>query len=239
MHFTSNGERWQLRWRSEAAIPSDTAPPPGDAPSGPTWLQHTVTSHLEAIMLLRHLAGSGTSAMQLRAFLRPQDATAIHRRTDHEIVALAAHLLAIGDLALLHERRPRQLMPWVYRRAATEEAATPPAYTPANLSNRAANEEASAAQAVATHWIEIELVGEDDQPIAGEAYVVELPDGTRRSGRLDGDGFARIDGIQGGGSCKVSFPKLDQEAWQKLQALPARGSAPARPAPAPAAPVPA
>lgn len=63
-----------------------------------------------------------------------------------------------------------------------------------------------------TSWIEIELLDEEDAPVSGERYEIELPDGTFAKGTLDGDGFARVDGIKPG-ECKVSFPELDKEAW--------------------------
>jgi hypothetical protein len=62
-------------------------------------------------------------------------------------------------------------------------------------------------------WIAIEMVGEDDAPIAGERYRVELPDGKTREGTLDSKGRARIEGIPSG-QCKISFPKLDKDAWE-------------------------
>jgi len=64
-------------------------------------------------------------------------------------------------------------------------------------------------------WIEIELLGEDDRGVAGERYVVILPDGGRRSGTLDHDGKARIP-VASPGSCEVSFPDLDSEAWETI-----------------------
>jgi hypothetical protein len=73
------------------------------------------------------------------------------------------------------------------------------------------------------HWIEIELVGEDDSPVGWEEYAVELPDGTRAEGFLDRDGFARIENIQQPGACRISFPRLDQDAWTEVATLPARG----------------
>jgi len=63
-------------------------------------------------------------------------------------------------------------------------------------------------------WIEIELVDEEDQPVPGEAYCIELPDGTVAEGTLDEKGFARVDGIPSG-TCKVTFQKLDKEAWER------------------------
>ena len=64
-------------------------------------------------------------------------------------------------------------------------------------------------------WIEIELLGEDDRGVAGERYVVILPDGGRRSGTLDHEGQARIP-VASPGSCQVSFPDLDSEAWETV-----------------------
>jgi type VI secretion system secreted protein VgrG len=65
-----------------------------------------------------------------------------------------------------------------------------------------------------TSWIEIELVGEDDRPIAGEPYRVTLPNGAVASGTLDENGLARLEGFEPG-SCQVTFPNRDTEAWEK------------------------
>ena len=65
-----------------------------------------------------------------------------------------------------------------------------------------------------THWIEIELVGEDDEPISGEKYRITLPDGSVSSGTLDQKGMARVDGIKDAGNCQITFPDLDKEAWE-------------------------
>jgi hypothetical protein len=61
-------------------------------------------------------------------------------------------------------------------------------------------------------WIEIQLIGEDNQPIPGERYRIELTDGSVREGRLNEEGLARVDGIDPG-QCQVTFPALDEEAW--------------------------
>jgi len=63
-------------------------------------------------------------------------------------------------------------------------------------------------------WIEIELVDEEKNPVAGEKYEIELPDGKIAKGTLDNKGYARVEGFESG-NCKVSFPKLDKEAWSK------------------------
>jgi len=64
-------------------------------------------------------------------------------------------------------------------------------------------------------WIEIELVGMDGSPIPDEAYRLALPTGEVREGRLDEDGRARVEGIDPG-TCRVTFPALDEEAWEPV-----------------------
>jgi uncharacterized Zn-binding protein involved in type VI secretion len=71
----------------------------------------------------------------------------------------------------------------------------------------------SSKQAETKDWIEIELVDIDGRGVGGEEYVIELPDGSTRRGRLDDCGKARLDGIAAG-VCTVSFPRLDADAWQ-------------------------
>lgn len=64
-------------------------------------------------------------------------------------------------------------------------------------------------------WIEIEMVDEADEPVTGERYKIVLPDSSVAEGTLDEKGFARVDGIDPG-TCQVSFPDLDKDAWEKI-----------------------
>lgn len=64
-------------------------------------------------------------------------------------------------------------------------------------------------------WIEIEMVDEADEPVPGVVYRITLPDGTVADGTLDENGSAKVEGIVPG-TCQVSFPDLDQEAWEKI-----------------------
>jgi hypothetical protein len=75
------------------------------------------------------------------------------------------------------------------------------------------------------HWIEIELVGEDDLPIEHEAYVLVLPDGTEVRGSLDANGWARVPDVSQSGTCKLTFPRLDRDAWTFVRKGPARQGA--------------
>ncbi len=64
-------------------------------------------------------------------------------------------------------------------------------------------------------WIEIVMVDEQGNPVPSLAYSITLPDGeTVAEGTLDDKGFARVDGIEPG-TCQITFPDLDKEAWEK------------------------
>jgi type VI secretion system secreted protein VgrG len=67
-----------------------------------------------------------------------------------------------------------------------------------------------------THWIEIEMVDEDDNPVSGVLYRIKLPDGSVSEGTLDEKGRARVEGFEPGGNCEICFPELDGEAWEKI-----------------------
>jgi hypothetical protein len=91
--------------------------------------------------------------------------------------------------------------------AATEQPQTTPLQD-----EQAAKEEQATQQSDEQHWIEIELLDDEGQPIADEAYLVELPDGSKKTGRTDASGKARVDGVDPG-TAKVSFPDLDQKLY--------------------------
>ncbi|MGH8444437.1 MAG: carboxypeptidase-like regulatory domain-containing protein, partial [Solimonas sp.] len=66
-----------------------------------------------------------------------------------------------------------------------------------------------------THYVEVELVDEAGQPVAGEAVRVTLPDGeTVSQGTTDEKGLFKITNIDPG-SVQISFPDLDDQAWSE------------------------
>jgi len=69
----------------------------------------------------------------------------------------------------------------------------------------------------ADHWVEIELLGEDGKGIADELVHVAGSEGVEGSTKTDARGIARIDGLHGG-QCLISFPNLDQDAWEPAAA---------------------
>lgn len=64
-------------------------------------------------------------------------------------------------------------------------------------------------------WIDIVLVGEDDEPIPNERFEVYRPDGTLLGqGRLDENGCGGFEDIEDG-QYEVCFPELDDSAWER------------------------
>ncbi len=99
------------------------------------------------------------------------------------------------------------------------QAAPPPADMRSNTGQSSARVNVAPAAVVeacperqSTHWLEIELVGEDGAGISWAAYEVVLPSGEVTAGYLDGEGFARFDGLTTAGSCKIRFPEIDKDA---------------------------
>lgn len=74
---------------------------------------------------------------------------------------------------------------------------------------------ASASQDETKNWIEIELVDASDKPVPGELYRITFADGKVIEDKLDDKGFVRVEGVEPG-SCQVTFPNLDKEAWEKI-----------------------
>ncbi len=89
-----------------------------------------------------------------------------------------------------------------------------PATTPKVLSGSSAPPPVQVVDPAKPDWITIALTTPDGKPVAGEPYLIELPDGEKRSGRLDNLGKSRIEGIPPG-TCKVSFPERDAREWKK------------------------
>ncbi len=96
------------------------------------------------------------------------------------------------------------------RDAKDEPRRVGPAITPSMLLRGNASE-----QIELKTWIEIELVGEDDEPIPFARYEVRAAGETRYKGRLNAFGLARHDPIDDD-NFSVVFPDLDQDAWARI-----------------------
>ena len=58
------------------------------------------------------------------------------------------------------------------------------------------------------HWVEFRLVNVDDEPLAHQSFTLTDSAGTMFSGRLDGNGAAKVSPVKSG-LCDVQFPELD------------------------------
>ena len=67
----------------------------------------------------------------------------------------------------------------------------------------------------AQHWIEVQLLGEDDEAISGARCQIVLPNGQTIVRTTDRFGLVRVDGVDAG-DCEISFPDLDREAVEAL-----------------------
>ena len=60
-------------------------------------------------------------------------------------------------------------------------------------------------------WIEIQLTDLNEAPIPDEEYILHLPDGSERKGKLDSNGYAKEEDVSPG-RCTVEFPNYEKES---------------------------
>jgi len=204
--FLHGAEVWDLA--------TGTDPLPGPAERFPD-------EHAAERFLRRIAGGEGAPLRELLGADAPW--LEVRRLDDREVVARLARELVSGSVRAA--RRPSPALPRVPVGGGPAPAA-PQAMTPRQWEQAARAARPlpppqpaavpAAAPAAATRpaddWIEIQLVGEDDAPLPGERWVVALPDGSTRKGVTGEDGVARLEGIPPG-TCRVSFPDLDRDAW--------------------------
>lgn len=118
-----------------------------------------------------------------------------------EVRALAREALSSGSLVLVPHVRPRR----PFATVLTKEA-------PPKLTELAPDEP----EVRPRYTVELHLVDAKGEPVPGEEYRVELPDGRVVEGRLDARGVALVTGIEGKGTCRVSFPRWDKDAWRAM-----------------------
>lgn len=147
-----------------------------------------------------------------RFFADPSDAAVLRRlagelapvgraHDDRDVLARIAAALVTGRLALVRPaplREPSALV-------SPEEADPREQVDEFELLRRRPPE---------THWIEIQLVGEDGRGIEGERCRIVDSEGIEHSGFTDGTGVAHWTRLPPG-PCKVQFPDLDAQAWDE------------------------
>ena len=60
-------------------------------------------------------------------------------------------------------------------------------------------------------WVDVELVDGDNRPMGGERYVLTLPDGTEREGKLGEEGRATEKDVPPG-RISVRFPDAEEKS---------------------------
>lgn len=93
-----------------------------------------------------------------------------------------------------------------------QAAPAPVAQTPAPVAVAAAPAKKEEKKQEKT-WVEIVLVDMEGKPRPGVRYRVKLPGGEVKEGQLNSYGQAGFYELDPG-SCKVTFPELDAEAWE-------------------------
>ena len=94
------------------------------------------------------------------------------------------------------------------------QPASPPRLTPVSPPARAAGPPVVVVDREKPSWLAFDLTDEGGRPMAGEPFVVTLPNGQEVTGALDAKGTVRIEGIDPG-TCKVSFPERDRDGWKR------------------------
>jgi uncharacterized protein (DUF2345 family) len=65
-------------------------------------------------------------------------------------------------------------------------------------------------------FVEIVLRDDSGDPVGGQRYEIELPDGTKQTGVTDEKGVAVLHQIPRG-DCNVTFPDLDEGVWSQAE----------------------
>jgi hypothetical protein len=152
-------------------------------------------SQFEIFNLVRALRYDSYALSTLRRFLW-RDGETVHRLSEDQVLERICRMFHTSRLHVCG-RRPERVVVDSDVKQETEEK--PPERKPPEVKEKT--------------WVEIELVDEQGEPVAGEKYRILLPDGSVREGRLDGRGRARFDGLDPG-TCEVGFPDRDGREWR-------------------------
>ena len=142
----------------------------------------------------------------------------VHRLDEEAMLRLLAKRFQRAELYAFVSRPPPGPIPLCPVEAVP--LPLPTAIGAPRVQNRPVSPVSPVSPVEARYWIEIELVGEDGKPIAGEAYTLKTVDGELIQGQLDTSGRARVETLTAAGDCQVSFPALDGAAWEFVQSQP-------------------
>jgi hypothetical protein len=115
-------------------------------------------------------------------------------------------------MALFPDEEPKAIISCPQRKATAEPQPQPP--QPEAVKVKKPQPERAEEKPKKKTWIEIMLVDMEGKPVPGVRYRVTLPDGGEpQEGTLNESGQAGYYEIEPG-TCKVTFPDFDAEAWE-------------------------
>lgn len=94
----------------------------------------------------------------------------------------------------------------LFRRPWARPAVEPAELAPVDLADLAGE-----VVDISDHFIEVEILDSEGEPVAGFEVEIELPEGAVRICRTNLFGCARVEGIPKAGTCKVMLPELDPD----------------------------
>lgn len=166
--------------------------------SVPTWPPDATFRRLESERMqwiLRHVReGEPYVLGQLLRFLE------IHEHPSNVGTAALARMV---EQRLARYPRPVMFerMPEAELRRTPQPRELPPASEPAS----GTSEERA--------YLHVETVSENENPVPGVRFEVELPDGSKRLARSDGDGSLLIENIRPG-TCRIVLTELSIDDWE-------------------------
>jgi hypothetical protein len=121
-----------------------------------------------------------------------------HRLIDSEVLEHLSWLIETGRLIAVECRVPSQ-QGLVENRPAVPVVTSRPRSAPVEEPTKT--------------WVEIELLDHAGKPVPNQSYLVIVPEGVKKSGKLDATGRAKITDIDHG-MCQISFPDIDGREWK-------------------------
>ena len=183
------------RWTEECSCPH------------PTTKRSTLTFPHNGVAkeFLQRFLGDKSAVSEFRRLIAKEcSTTPVYRLTDDQILAELAGLLVSSSLRVYECRSvPSQ----------GEGRGVPPVRVREPRPAKPLIPRVGITPLVKKTWIEIVLVDDEGSPVANARYRLELPDGSAKSGTLDRNGHAFINGIDPG-TCKVTFPDFDGREWK-------------------------
>lgn len=155
-----------------------------------------------AMRALRTMAAEGAGGMAALRRLLAEGPLGLNVNLldDSAVLEQLASRIESGRLVLL--RQSRVAGNW------SERTASAPPPTPA---------EPVLAAPMELTWVEIQLLDEANEPVAGQRYEIRLPDNSVHAGKLDYRGKARVSDVATPGACMIRFPDLDSDAWERIE----------------------